>query len=132
VSGRKTDYFGNLLDALNNARTAGSRTPGAVPEALGDLLAQVQAAVEKAVGRPVAPSGQAAPGAISLDALVKVWPSEPDSRLSVVQVANTFGVSLDTAATALKQAETLGLLRNQAGMFLLTEAGREAAARDLG
>lgn len=131
MSGRKTDYFGTFLDAL---RTTSGTTRGSKPEGAADLLAQVQAAVEKAVGRKVGsvPTQTAPSGAISLDALVKVWPSAPDSKLSVVAVATTFGASLDAAASALKQAETLGLVRNESGMFLLTEAGREAASREAG
>lgn len=101
---RKTDYFGTFLDTLNSS-TGTSR------------MATSQSRVALALG--------AQP--LSIDAVLKVWPTEAGEEMSVVEVAKTFGASLDAAAGALRTLESHGLVQNNKGMFRLSPKGREAA-----
>jgi hypothetical protein len=62
-----------------------------------------------------------------LDTVLKIWPTAPDAKLSVADVAKALDVSVTTSADALIQLERVGLAANDAGAFQLTPAGLEAA-----
>ena len=106
MTARKTDYFGTFLDSYS-ANT------------------RVQTRVTALGATPTAePAPEREP---PMDAMLKVWPTDPDASMSVVSVAKTFGVSLNTAAAALRGMADVGLVENRGGSFVLTGLGREAA-----
>lgn len=103
MAAKNLDYFSTFLETLGNS-----------------------AAGQPTTRRPLIKGLPAAEALPDLETLVSVFPARPGS-LSLVDLARTLGLSLSTAALAMRQLSEVGLVENDRGAFRLTEVGAEAA-----